>query len=385
MSDLEKLIEKFCPLGVEYKKIEDISIRICSGGTPKSGNNFYYNGEIFWLRTQELNFNNITQTELKITNEGLKNSSAKLIPKNCVIVAMYGATVGKVGINKVPLATNQACCNIEVDSRQVLYKYIFYYFCNRYKYIKSLGRGSQNNINIKIIRNLEVPVPPIEVQNEIVRILDNFTELTEELNLNLEKELEARKKQYEYYRDLLLTFGSEVERVELNKICKLERGSIITKNSIVEGKFPVVAGGKKPAYYCNKFNREGNIITVSSSGANAGYVSYWIEPIFVSDAFSINGIDDIILTKYIYYYLKSIQNKIYLMKKGGGVPHVKISDIKNFKIPLPPLHEQQRIVDILDRFDALCNDITKGLPAEIEARKKQYEYYRDLLLNFKSL
>ena len=365
LSSLESLIDELCPSGVELVEIKKIC-KLQRGSTITKNSIVEGNFPVIAGGKKPAYYCN------KFNREG-----------NIITVSSSGANAGYVSYWTEHIFVSDAF-SISGIENIVLTKYIYYYLKSIQNkiYLKKKG-GGVPHVRISDVEYFKIPVPPIEVQNEIVRILDNFTELTEDLNLNLEKELEARKKQYEYYRDLLFTFGSEVERVELNKICKLERGSIITKNSIVEGKFPVVAGGKKPAYYCNKFNREGNIITVSSSGANAGYVSYWTEHIFVSDAFSISGIENIVLTKYIYYYLKSIQNKIYLKKKGGGVPHVKISDIKNLKIPLPPLHEQQRIVDILDRFDALCNDITKGLPAEIEARKKQYEYYRDSI--FKKL
>ena len=197
MSRLDELIQELCPNGVEYKTVSSISKNITSGGTPKTGVAEYYNGDIPWLRTQEVNFDDITDTGVKITQLGVDNSSAKWIPENCVIVAMYGATVGKVAINKIPMTTNQACCNIELDKEKALYRYVFHCLCNQYQYIKSLGQGSQTNINAQIVKKLTIPVPPLEVQSEIVRILDNFTELTAELT--------ARKKQYEYYRDKLFT------------------------------------------------------------------------------------------------------------------------------------------------------------------------------------
>ena len=202
MSRLEELIQELCPNGVEYRTIKDICKKICSGGTPKSSIKDYYGGDIPWLRTQEVDFCDIYDTDIKISEEGYNNSSAKLIPANCVIVAMYGATAGKVAINKIELSTNQACCNLEIDDAKALYRYVYHYLCSRYEYIKSLGQGSQNNINANIVKELQIPVPPLEVQREIVRILDSFTSLTAELTA----ELTARKKQYEYYRDKLLSF-----------------------------------------------------------------------------------------------------------------------------------------------------------------------------------
>lgn len=190
----------------EILKIQDISKKISSGGTPLTSVSEYYNGEIPWLRTQEVNFNEILDTEIKITDLALKNSSAKMIPANCVIVAMYGATVGKSGINKIPLTTNQACCNIEVDETKVDYKYLFYWLSERYEYIKSLGQGSQTNINSKIVKELEVPVLSLNEQKRVIEILDKYTKTTKEILESIPKEIKLRKQQYEYYRDQLLSF-----------------------------------------------------------------------------------------------------------------------------------------------------------------------------------
>ena len=159
----EKLLseEELGKVGFEWKTIDEISKKISSGGTPTTSNNGYYdNGTIPWLRTQEVDFKEIWDTNIKITEDGLNNSSAKWIPANCVIVAMYGATVGKTAINKIPLTTNQACANIEINDKLACYRYIFHYLTSKYEYIKSLGSGSQTNINAQIIKKLKVPVPP---------------------------------------------------------------------------------------------------------------------------------------------------------------------------------------------------------------------------------
>ena len=121
---------------------------------------------------------------------------------------------------------------------------------------------------------------------------------------------------------------------------------------------------------------------IARSGASAGFVSYWNQPIFVTDGFSYESKDELITTKYLYYTLKNIEDTLNSMKRGAGVPHVSGEALGKIEIPLPSINEQKRIVGILDRFDALCNDLTSGLPAEIEARTKQYEYYRDKLLTF---
>lgn len=132
-----------------------------------------------------------------------------MIPANCIIVAMYGATVGKIGINKIPLATNQACANIQIDENIANYRYVFHYLSSKYKHIKSLGAGSQTNINAQIVKNYVIPIPSLEEQKRIVTILDKFDTLTTSITEGLPREIELRKKQYEYYRNLLLTFPKD--------------------------------------------------------------------------------------------------------------------------------------------------------------------------------
>ncbi len=163
----------------------------------------------------------------------------------------------------------------------------------------------------------------------------------------------------------------------------MKRGNYVTQKNTHPGEIPVILGGQEPAYYCDKSNHEGKAIVVSRSGAYAGFVSFWDEPIFVTDGFIIESQNADI--KYLYYVLKNKQVSLHNMKRGAGVPHVRGDEITKIYIPVPPLEEQKRIVAILDRFDKLCNDISEGLPAEIEARQKQYEYYRDKLLTFEEI
>lgn len=175
--------------------------------------------------------------------------------------------------------------------------------------------------------------------------------------------------------------GENVEWKKLGEVAELKRGNTITKKTSTEGKYPVISGGKQPAYYINSFNREGETITIAGSGAYAGYVMFWNEPIFVSDAFSIKVNNEQILPRYIYHFLLNIQDKIHALKSGGGVPHVYAKDVARFLIPLPPLSVQHRIVEILDKFTALEAE----LEAELDCRKRQYEYYRNQLLSFDML
>ena len=190
---------------VEWRKIEDVCLKVVSGGTPATGKMEYYGGDIPWLRTQEVDWNDIWDTGVKISKAGLENSSAKWIPENCVVVAMYGATAAKVAVNRIPLTTNQACCNLLVNEKIAMHRYVFYWLNKEYYQLKEKGQGSQSNINAKVIRNYPIPIPSMEKQKYIVLTLDRFRELCTALS-GLSEEILLRQKQYEYYRDKLLNF-----------------------------------------------------------------------------------------------------------------------------------------------------------------------------------
>ncbi|WP_137656667.1 restriction endonuclease subunit S [Bifidobacterium moukalabense] len=186
--------------------IQDICVRICSGGTPSSKRRDYYDGDIPWLRTQDVDFNVIDRTSATISDAGLKNSAAQWIPANCVIVAMYGATAAKVAVNSIPLTTNQACCNLQLDESKADVRYVFHWLSNEYEHLKALGEGSQSNINAKKVKAYPIALPSLEEQQRIAGILDRFDKLTNDLSSGLPAEIEARRRQYEYYRDRLLSF-----------------------------------------------------------------------------------------------------------------------------------------------------------------------------------
>ncbi|MDE4693313.1 restriction endonuclease subunit S [Klebsiella pneumoniae] len=179
--------------------------------------------------------------------------------------------------------------------------------------------------------------------------------------------------------------GVEVEWKTLGSIAGLKRGTSITKKDVIDGTIPVVAGGRTPAYYHNTSNRDGQTIVIAGSGAYAGFVSWWEEPIFVSDAFTVKP-HNILLPRYCYHFLMNMQQQLHEFKSGGGVPHVYPRDVSPILIPIPcpdnpekSLAIQSEIVRILDKFTA----ITAELTAELNMRKKQYNYYRDQLLSFK--
>ena len=165
-----------------------------------------------------------------------------------------------------------------------------------------------------------------------------------------------------------------VEYKELKDVSEMKRGTSLTKAKAVDGEYPVISGGREPAFYCNTFNRSGETITVAGSGAGAGYVQYWTIDLFANDCFTVVA-DGNNSTKYIYYCLSNMQQRIYNTKKGSGVPHVHIADIETFRIPIPPLPVQEEIVKKLDKF----TDYVTELQAELQARKLQYEYYKRCL------
>ena len=181
----------------EYNRIaiQQICSNICSGGTPKSTVAEYYGGNIPWLNTKEINFCRIYKTEKTITNEGFNNSSAKWIPSNSVIVAMYGATAGKTAITRIPLTTNQACCNLTIDLTKADYRFVYYALCNDYAFLSSLANGgAQQNLNAQQIKEFEIPFPSLKEQKRVADILssiDDKIELNRRINDNLEQQAQA--------------------------------------------------------------------------------------------------------------------------------------------------------------------------------------------------
>lgn len=196
-----------CAESAEWSTLGAISERVSSGATPKAGNReFYEGGTIPWLRTGEVTFGEIWDTEVKITEKALKTAGVSWIKENCVIVAISGATAARSAINKIPLTTNQHCCNLQIDERRADYRFVFHWVSSKYEELKSLGRGARADLNAKLIKDFPIPVPALDEQRRIVSILDQFDALVNNLSVGLPAELAARRQQYEYYRDKLLTF-----------------------------------------------------------------------------------------------------------------------------------------------------------------------------------
>ena len=381
---LERLLEGE---EVEWKTLGEV-FHTRNGYTPSKANEeFWTDGTIPWFRMEDIRANGriLYDSALHITPQAVKRNG--LFKANSIILAT-SATVGEHALLLQDSLTNQRFTNFEIKDNlkeQLLPKFVFYYFFLIDEWCKlHLVIGNFPSVDVQQLINLPFPLPPLRVQARIVEILDKFTQLEKEL----EAELEARKKQYAYYRDQLLNFSQypplnvNIEWKTLGEVAEFKRGQTIIQKTAPTGVYPVISGGQQPAYYIDKYNRTGQTITVAGSGAYAGFVMFWDEPIFVSDAFSIKTDEEVVLPRYVFHFLLNKQSSIFNLKRGAGVPHVYAKDLAAFSIPIPPLSEQRRIVDILDRFDTLTNSISEGLPKEIALRRKQYEYYRDALLNF---
>lgn len=189
------------------KTLREILLSSRSGGTPlKEKTEYYENGTIPWLRTQEVVFNEIYETNCFITELAVQETSAKWVPANCVIVAISGASAGRCAINKIPLTTNQHCLCIEIDPSIALYKYVFYCISNQYDELFAKKEGARGDLNSTRILELKIPVPSIPEQERIVEKLERFDKLCNDISEGLPAEIKARQQQYEYYRDKLLTF-----------------------------------------------------------------------------------------------------------------------------------------------------------------------------------
>ena len=242
--------------------------------------------------------------------------------------------------------------------------------------------GSLPQISLPVTEDFVIPLPPLPVQQEIVRILDKFTELTHELT----HELTLRKKQYAYYRDKLLTFENDVEWKTLGAFTKIVRGRRLTREQLSnEYTIPVYHGGLEPLGYYYESNREANTVMIINVGASAGTVGFSSQKFWSSDGcYCIENTEEFI-PKYLYFVLQKQEYNIKARVRVAGIPTLDAGVIERLEIPLPSLEVQRRIVNVLDKFEAVCNDLKIGLPAEINARQKQYEYYREKLLTFEKL
>jgi type I restriction enzyme, S subunit len=382
MNKIDKLINELCPGGVEFKELWEVTtwdkrFNAVDNYKQKKVIKYHYllANQLKSLQSEGGNIKLLTtnNSDLWTTEElaGNKISEGE-------IVAIPGGGTANVQYYKGKFLTTDNRIAISIDKNILNNKYLYYFMLNKTNELQSFYRGSgiQHPSMAKVL-DLKIPLPPLPIQEEIVKILDSFTELEAELDA----ELDARNEQYEYYRDELLTFGDDVEFKELEKFCiNIFSG----KNRIRDksGKYPIY-GSTGIIGQTNQHVYDKQQILVARVGANAGLVHIGYGKYDVSDNTLIIQIKDIINMKFLYYLLINMNLNQYA--KGAGQPLITAGQLKSIKIPNISLPEQERIVAILDKFDALVNDISIGLPAELEARREQYEYYRKKLLTFKEV
>ena len=415
MSKLNELIAELCPNGVEYVPLWSVTIwdkkfnSVDRKKQPKSINYPYLLAkDLFALETENGNvFLLSTGEQIGWTNEEL---AGRNMCEGEVVTIPWGksrAVVDCIKYYKGKFVTADNRIMTSNDTSKLLNKYLYYWTMSKGKVIDTFYRGSGiKHPDMSKVLDMKIPVPPLPVQEEIVRILDSFTSLTAEL----QAELQARQKQYEYYRDQLLTFDvhgggtSEVQWKTLLEVCesiadgdhmpppKSEFGvPFITISNITnqqkidfnntmyvpEDYYDFLPSKRKPQL--------GDILyTVVGSYGIPVCVENEKKFVFQRHIAILRPDQKLIKPKYLYHTMQTtfFRNQAEKAAKGAAQKTISLSSLGKMKLLLPPLSVQEKIVEVLDNFDAICSDLNIGLPAEIEARQKQYEYYRDALLSF---
>ncbi|MCF2848350.1 restriction endonuclease subunit S [Pseudoalteromonas sp. ACER1] len=365
------------PNGWKKGVIEDIA-KVSSGGTPSRQNDSYWlGGQIPWVTTTEVQFGVIKGTEQKITEAGLKNSSAKLFPKDTILMAMYGQgkTRGQVAKLGIEASTNQACAALLLnDGFEV--DYYYQYLVSQYENIRELANsGGQQNLSAGIIKSIHVPIPPQLEQRKIAKILstwDKAISTTERLIDNSTQQKKALMQQLLTGKKRLLDdsgkpFEGEWEEFHLVDIASIKKGKALSAKNVISGEYPVIAGGKTSPYSHNEYTHE-NIVTVSASGAYAGFVSHHECKIWASDCSVVTEKKGNCLL-FIFQLLKLNQNKIYSMQSGGAQPHIYPKDLQVLKVKKPNLDEQQKIASVLTNADQEIELLEQQL-ADLKQEKK---------------
>lgn len=400
MSRIEDLIAKYCPTGVEYKTLGDLGTFMRGGGPQKkhllsSGKPCIHYGQIY------TRYSIYTGETLSFVSPEVFDSSRTASPGDVIIADTsendedLAKSVAWIGNEKVAVSNHTLIYSSALNPKYVSYFLSSHSFQKQKK--RHITGVKVRSISETGMSKIKIPVPPLEVQDEIVRILDSFTKL--------EAELEARRKQYEYYRDSLLSFenlnsrvgGGTVRLISLRDISSYSVEKIsacLTDNNSYVGVDNLIANkrGKKPSDYAPNTSKlskfyPGDILI--------GNIRPYLRKIWQSNlaggasgdvlVISINDEKQKEITsRFLYHVLASEDFFEYNNRfaKGAKMPRGDKKAIMDYKFSLPRLSEQERIVAILDKFDALVNDLSSGLPAEIAARRKQYEYYRDRLLTF---
>ncbi|GAA9547420.1 restriction endonuclease subunit S [Helicobacter pylori] len=406
MHKIERLLQTLAPKGVEFRKLGEV-INILKGKQ--------LNKELL------LDYGEYPVMNGGIHASGYWNEYNTDYPK--IIISQGGASAGYVNYMTSKFWAGAHCYAIELNSEKLNYKFLYYFLKNAQTILmKSQFGAGIPALNKADIETLTIPIPPLEIQQEIVKILDAFTELNTELNT----ELKARKKQYEYYQNMLLDFNDinqnhkdakerltqktypkplktllqtlapKVEFKKIGELFKRNKGINITAAQMKElhseiGKVRIFAGGATKADINYKDISKKDIINCESviikSRGNIGF-EYYNQPFsHKNEIWSYSSKTNQMLVKFLYYYLSNNQYYFQKLAQSSSVklPQLSVSDTDEYEVPVPPLEIQQEIVKILDQFLALTTDLLAGIPAEIKARKKQYEYYREKLLAFKPL
>ncbi|GAA9534710.1 hypothetical protein HpHA38_18440 [Helicobacter pylori] len=428
MHKIERLLQTLAPKGVEFRKLGNIGEYI-------RGVTYKKNQEINNLECgiKVLRANNITLSnhlnfeDIKVINKNVKIRKEQYLKKNDILTCAGSGSsehIGKVAFINTDFDYVFGGFMGVIRIREINSRFVYHIFTSNIfkQYLeKSLNTTTINNLNANILQNFLIPIPPLEIQQEIVKILDAFTELNTELNT----ELKARKKQYEYYQNMLLDFKGinqnhkdakmsaktypkplktllqtlapkGVEFRKIGELFKRNKGINITAAQMKElhsdiGKVRIFAGGATKADINYKDISKKDIINCESviikSRGNIGF-EYYNQPFsHKNEIWSYSSKTNQMLVKFLYYYLSNNQDYFQKLAQSSSVklPQLSVSDTDEYEVPIPPLEIQQEIVKILDQFLALTTDLLAGIPAEIEARKKQYEYYREKLLTFKPL
>lgn len=391
MSKLERLIQQYCPDGVEYVRLVDY-VNVLYG-CPFDATQFTDDNSFIPL----IRIRDILSGKAGTYYKG-DYSQDYIIKKGDILVGMDGNF--NLGIwNDIDGLLCQRVCKLYTkDETRLLNGFIRHYMKPVFRQIEeSTPGGSVKHLSAKAIKSIRIPLPPLPVQEEIVRILDTFTELQAELQAELQK----RQQQYNFYRDNLLNFnrgGQEIKWMklkEIGKVCMCKR--ILKEQTVSSGDVPFYKigtfGGVADAYisqelfdsYKSKFSypQKGDIL-ISAAGTIGRTVEFDGKPAYFQDSNIVwlKHDESIVLNSYLKYCYTL---NPWAISTGGTIARLYNDNILNATIPVPPIADQQKIVSILDRFDTLTNDLTSGLPAEMEKRRQQYEYYRDRLLTFKRL
>ncbi|AWV46661.1 type I restriction endonuclease subunit S [Hafnia alvei] len=355
------------PEGWQLSTIEKIAT-VSSGGTPSRKNLSYWNGNIPWVTTAEVQFKTIFDTAEKITVDGLNNSSAKLFPKNTILMAMYGQgkTRGQVAKLGIEATTNQACAAILLKTGYEI-DYYYQFLISQYEHIREMSNnGGQENLSAGIVKSIQVPVPPLFEQKKIAQILSTWDKTI----ANVEQLLANSQQQKKALMQQLLTgnrrfpgFTGKWVSAQLRDMAKVVKGRALSSKDLIDGEVPVIAGGKSSPYKHGHFTHE-NVVTVSASGAYAGYVAYHPNKIWASDC-------SVVVTKeessigYLYQLLTLMQEKIYSLQSGGAQPHIYPKDLESLQVIIPPKSEQEKISFVL----TICDK-------EIETLKQKLYYLK---------